>query len=169
MAFSKREACLFRDKPRLLCRSSSSLSLIHKPDGSSSSSSAFSFCLFFALWFEFSSFFSFYASLLQFRNLCFSPPYSSPPLLSSPIGFFATCLICLLISSSSVFYLKFLSTLLLLSYPRSNTAVYYKTQANSKLGSIEATNRIEKKSFPANCYLSNKLNFMWEKADIWPS
>lgn len=45
--FFEREACLFRDKPRLLC-CSSPLSLIHKPDGSSSSST-FSFCLFFFL------------------------------------------------------------------------------------------------------------------------
>lgn len=59
--FFEREACLFRDKPRLLC-CSSPLSLIHKPDGSSSSST-FSFCLFFffffALQFEFSASFSF--------------------------------------------------------------------------------------------------------------
>lgn len=69
--FFQREACLFRDKPRLL-RHSSSLSLIHKPDGSSFS--AFSFCLFFALWFDFSS-------LLSSAFFFFLPYVLSPPLL----------------------------------------------------------------------------------------
>lgn len=66
VASRKREACLFRDKPRLLCRSSS-LSLIHKPDGSSSSS-AYSFCLFFAVWFQFSSSCSSLSSCALFFN-----------------------------------------------------------------------------------------------------
>lgn len=71
----ERDACLFRDKPRLLCRSSP-LSLIHKPDGSSSSST-FSFCLVFfsrLLQFEFSSFSFCYALLCNFE---FSFPSST--------------------------------------------------------------------------------------------
>lgn len=109
--FFQREACLFRDKPRLL-RHSSSLSLIHKPDGSSFS--AFSFCLFFALWFDFSSLLSSF----------FLPYVLSPPLL--------LCFLLLLVlfflsvffnlANISLFISSFLFYLNLAEFPRPSTA-----------------------------------------------
>lgn len=92
MAF--RKACLFRDKPRLLCHSSS-LSLIHKPDGSSSST--FSIGLFSCYMFR----------LLRLRLLV---PFSSLP---SRVG--------ILFSPSSSFI--FVSALPLTAHPDTHALV----------------------------------------------